>query len=287
MLFFGFLILSSPRLGVAQSVSGAVYSLEGGIVYQAGDLSGSTYSLSGSSDAVVGSTVGGTFSQNQGEFGGGASAPGGVIPVSSTGNSSGVGYSISAGGGNLVIDAYSYYKKDLTLIITFSNPRDAGSIVLVGQADLSPFNLTAIKQNTFLVRFNNVAQGVYTLGLGKPAHTVGAPLALYSISVNQEGNGVVGGPDSVIDTGGQVRVSENPVQNTGTTSGVQNNTSVKPSETRAVDINPVATTATTIKSGTVCHLFGIKCAYLPPIYILIVCIIGYLMHKFVISREKA
>lgn len=54
MLFFGFLILSSPRLGVAQSVSGAVYSLEGGIVYQAGDLSGSTYSLSGSGDAVVG-----------------------------------------------------------------------------------------------------------------------------------------------------------------------------------------------------------------------------------------
>lgn len=288
VLILSVLVLVSPKLGVAESISGAVYSLEGGVVYQAGDLSGSTYSLSGSGDVVVGSSAGGSFTQNQGEFGGGnvtPPTPSGSTPASGANTSGGVGYSTPAGTGGLIINAYSYYKKDLTLIATFTNPKDVGSLVLVGQTNLSPLYFTALNQNTFLIRFSDVNQGEYTLALGKPAYTVGSPLVLYSISVNKEGNGVVDGPDStvVIDTESQAGL--NPNQNIGTTSVSQNNI-VKPSKPRAVDIKPAATSTTPIKSGVACKLFGIKCVYLPPIYILLVCIIGYLTHKFVISRGK-
>lgn len=288
-------IASTPSRVFSESASGSIYSLDGGVVYSAGDVSGSTYSLSGSGDVIVDSSGGSTYSQNPGVFDGGGTVSVPPAAGGSTGSSgvTGVGYSVGTSGNTVAVQAYSYYKNDLTLIVYLSHPQDSTSLGLVGATNVSskvilPTNITALNKNTFLIRFSDISASAYALVLGKPAYNIGAPLRLYAINVNQEGNGVVGGPDSVSDE--QANTAPQTPQNNSST-GVVTGSGTFPEKTndqKAVEIKPFATTTNVISKPVTlaapCTVFGLMCTDLYTIIILFVLILGYIIYKVIVAR---
>lgn len=257
----------------AENAIGSIYSLEGSLVSESGNLTGAQYSLSGSGESTVGQSGGSQYSQNSGVYS--VSSGSGSSAAASSGNSvtyGGTEYYVGSVKSVMTVQAYSYYDKELTVVVYLSNPQDVASIFLVNQKEtISQTALTALNNNVFLIKFTGVNVGDYNLILNKPTNIVSSPIKLYSLKINAEGNGVANGFDSSVNSS---------IKNENVASGTK-----KIIGKKSVEISPAKPIVPDTSKIVPCTIYGLGCKTFSIIYLFIFGLL-YIIYKYTLTRFK-